>query len=182
LLHRKGVRQEASEDGTAQQEVVETYKYTGKIKFLGVGTSENGDRFLKRRVGKDVALISVAKLLSEPIEELVRLQRVGAILAESADRVGVILAESADRRELLGRVRTEASKEPTFRVATQPGLLGDDFFFPDGSVSGARRTRSTPRSSTPTFTANSIAPAAARAGGSCLSWPKATPGSSPATR
>jgi hypothetical protein len=44
-------------------------------------------------------------------EEYVRLQR-----------VGVILTEAVDRRELMGRVRLEASKEPTFDVATEPGL------------------------------------------------------------
>ena len=108
-----------------EQKAKEKYPYTHKIEFLGVGKSENGDRYLRRRVGTDVALISVPKLLSDATEEFVRLQR-----------VGVILPEQVDRRELMGRVRLEASEEPTFNVATEPGLLGDDFFFPDGPASG----------------------------------------------
>jgi hypothetical protein len=122
----KNVIQTKVDKMTEEQRVAKKeYRFTNKIDFLGVGKSENGDRYLRRRVGQDVALISVAKLITNAPEEYVRLQR-----------VGVILPEPADRHELMGRVRIEASKEPTFDVATEPGLLGDDFFFPDGPASG----------------------------------------------
>ncbi len=50
-------------------------------------------------------------------------------------RAGVILAERAGQQEFIGRVTTEASKDPTFDVATRPGLLNGEFYFPDGSTS-----------------------------------------------
>ncbi len=101
-----------------------TYKYTSKIEFLGRGKSENGDRFIKRRIGEDVALISVAKLFAQPNDEFVRLQRAGVTL---------LLPDA--RREFTKRVQDEAGKQPTFQVATQPGLLGGKFHFPDDGVS-----------------------------------------------
>jgi hypothetical protein len=99
----------------------EAYPHTSKIQFVGVGASENGDRFLRRRIRDQEALVSVAKLISNPNDEFVRLQR-----------AGVVLLKRGPRDEFLDRVQIEADKTPTFRVATQPGFLGDEFFFPDG--------------------------------------------------
>jgi hypothetical protein len=98
-----------------------------KVEFLGVGASANGDRFLKRRVGNDVALISVAKLITKPSEEYVRLQR-----------AGLALLRRGPQNEFIGQAEIEAGKKPTFLVATQPGLYGDRFCFPDDVVSAGR--------------------------------------------
>ncbi len=95
-----------------------------KIEFLGIGASANGDRFLKRRVGNDVALISVAKLITNPKEEYVRLQR-----------AGLALLRPGAQNKFIDQAEIEAGKEPTFLAATQPGLYGDRFCFPDDLVS-----------------------------------------------
>jgi hypothetical protein len=94
------------------------------IEFLGVGASANGDRFLKRRIRKNVALISVAKLISNPTDEYVRLQR-----------AGLALLRRPARDAFIAQAEIEAGKRPTFLVATQPGLHGCRFCFPDDVVS-----------------------------------------------
>src|SRR5271166_78438 len=101
-----------------------TYPYTHRIEFLGVGKDENADRYLRWRVGNFVADVSVASLIRDASDTYVRLQR-----------AGVILAEQAGRKEFNGRMTIEASKDPSFDVATRPGLLNGEFYFPDGSTS-----------------------------------------------
>jgi hypothetical protein len=100
------------------------FPHTHKVEFLGVGKDENADRYLRWRVGDFVAVVSVASLIREPSDTYVRLQR-----------AGVILAERAGQQEFIGRVTAEASKDATFDVATRPGLLKGEFYFPDGSSS-----------------------------------------------
>jgi hypothetical protein len=95
-----------------------------RVEFLGVGASGDGDRFLKRRIGSHVDLISVAKLISNPNAEYVRLQRIGLPL----------LRQSA-RNKFIEQVEIEASKEPTFLVATQPGLYRGRVCLPGDPVS-----------------------------------------------
>ena len=95
-----------------------------QVEFLEVGESTYGDRFLKRRVGSDVDLISVAKLISNPNAEYVRLQR-----------AGLPLLRPAARTKFLEQAELEASKEPTFLVATQPGLYRRRVRLPGDAVS-----------------------------------------------
>jgi hypothetical protein len=62
-------------------------------------------------------------------------------MAESNDefrrlqRAGVVLLQYNARREFMERVEDEAGKEPTYQVATQPGLFGGKFHFPGDAVS-----------------------------------------------
>jgi hypothetical protein len=97
---------------------------TGLIEFLGVGASGDGDRFLKRRVGDYVDLISVAKLISNPTAEYVRLQR-----------AGLPLLQQAARTKFLEQAELEAGKAPTFFVARQPGLSRGRVCLPGDPVS-----------------------------------------------
>ena len=97
---------------------------TRQVEFLEVGESTYGDRFLKRRVGSDVDLISVAKLISNPTAEYVRLQR-----------AGLPLLRRAARDQFSEQAEIEASKEPTFLVATQPGLHRGRVCLPGDAVS-----------------------------------------------
>ena len=99
---------------------------TRGVEFLGVGTSADGDRFLKRRVGSHVDLISVAKLISNPTEEYVRLQR-----------AGLPLLRRAARDKFIEQVEIEAGKEPTFLVARQPGLYRGRVCLPGDAVSAS---------------------------------------------
>ena len=92
--------------------------------FSSVGTSADGDRFLKRRVGSHVDLISVAKLISNPTAEYVRLQR-----------AGLPLLRRAARDKFIEQAEIEAGKEPTFLVATQPGLYRGRVCLPGDAVS-----------------------------------------------
>jgi hypothetical protein len=105
-------------------EVNEKSESTRSVEFLGVGTSADGDRFLKRRVGSHVDLISVAKLISNPTEEYVRLQR-----------AGLPLLRQAARHKFIEQAEIEAGKEPTFRVARQPGLYRGRVCLPGDPVS-----------------------------------------------
>ena len=109
------------------------YKYTVHIKFLGVGTSEDGEfRFLKVGFGPKTALLSVRQLTKSPKDELTRLEG-----------LGVPLIDPAAQREFVNRAQQEASRAPTFDVATRIGLHGEVFLFPDGPVplgSGAFET------------------------------------------
>jgi hypothetical protein len=86
--------------------VNEKSESTRGVEFLGVGTSADGDRFLKRRVGSHVDLISVANLISNPIAEYVRLQR-----------AGLPLLRRPGRDKFIEEAEIEAGKEPTFLVA-----------------------------------------------------------------
>ena len=97
---------------------------TGRVEFLGVGESDAGDRFLKRGVGSHVDLISVAKLISNPTEEYVRLQR-----------AGLPLLRRPGRDRFIEEAEIEAGKTPTFLVARQPGLYRGHFCFPGDPVS-----------------------------------------------
>src|SRR5271166_464139 len=99
---------------------------THQVEFLAVGASGDGDRFLKRRVGSDVDLISVAKLISDPTAEYVRLQR-----------AGLPLLRRAARNQFTEQAEIEASKEPTFLVATQPGLHQGRVCLPGDAVSAS---------------------------------------------
>jgi hypothetical protein len=93
------------------------------VEFLGVGTSADGDRFLKARIGGHVNLISVAKLISNPSAEYVRLQR-----------AGLPLLRRPARDRFIEQAEIEAGKEPTFLVATQPGLYRGKVRFPGDAV------------------------------------------------
>jgi hypothetical protein len=99
------------------------------VEFLGVGRSADGDRFLKRRVGSHVDLISVAKLISNPPEEYVRLQR-----------AGLPLLRRPARDKFIEQAEIEAGKEPTFLVARQPGLYRGRVCLPGDAVSKGHRT------------------------------------------
>ncbi len=98
-----------------------------QVEFLGVGASGDGDCFLKRRVGSHVDLISVAKLISNPIAEYVRLQR-----------AGLPLLRHAARNKFIEQVEIEAGKRPTFLVATQPGLYRGKVCLPGVPVSAGQ--------------------------------------------
>ena len=97
---------------------------TCRVEFLAVGTSADGDRFLKRRVGSHVDLISVAKLISNPTAEYVRLQR-----------AGLPLLRHAARDKFIEQAEIEAGKAPTFLVARQPGLYRGRVCLPGDPVS-----------------------------------------------
>ena len=94
------------------------------VELLGVGASPDGDRFLKRRVGSHVDLIDVAKLISNPTAEYVRLQR-----------AGLPLLRRAARNRFIEQAEIEAGKEPTFLVARQPGLYRGRVCLPGDPVS-----------------------------------------------
>lgn len=95
-----------------------------QVEFLGVGASGDGDRFLKRRIGSHVDLIDVAKLISNPTAEYVRLQR-----------AGLPLLRRAARDRFIEKAEIEAGKEPTFLVARQPGLYRGKVCLPGDPVS-----------------------------------------------
>ncbi len=97
---------------------------TRRVEFLSVGASVDGDRFLKRRVGSHVDLIDVAKLISNPTAEYVRLQR-----------AGLPLLRPAARNRFIEQAEIEAGKEPTFLVARQPGLYRGRVCLPGDPVS-----------------------------------------------
>jgi hypothetical protein len=109
---------------------------TRSVEFLGVGRSAKGDRFLKRRVGSNVDLISVAKLISNPTEEYVRLQR-----------AGLTLLRRPGRDKFIQDAEIEAGKEPTFLVATQPGLYRGRICLPGDAA--IRTLNSIPMNDTP---------------------------------
>jgi hypothetical protein len=82
-------------------------------------------------------------------------------------------------RKFTARIQEEAGKDPTFQVATQPGLLGSKFHFPDDVVSpNSVATNFMPKSATRTLTANFIALEGQRVGMSYANFPKATLASS----
>ena len=97
---------------------------TCQVEFLRVGATSDGDRFLKRRVGSHVDLIDVAKLISNPTAEYVRLQR-----------AGLPLLRQAARNRFIEQAEIEAGKEPTFLVARQPGLYRGRVCLPGDPVS-----------------------------------------------
>jgi hypothetical protein len=90
------------------------------IKFLAVGVSQQGGKFLL--VGKDDqhVVLSVRNLARDPSAELERL--------EALD-VHLLLPQT--RYTFLGLAQKAATMEPTFQVATQIGWFDDVFVLPD---------------------------------------------------
>jgi hypothetical protein len=126
---KRGIREPVNNpqvDNPAADDSAKEEKSGGarQVEFLGVGTSADGDLFLKRRVGSHVDLISVAKLISNPTPEYVRLQR-----------AGLPLLRRAARDQFTAQAEIEAAKAPTFLVATQPGLHRGRVCLPGDAVS-----------------------------------------------
>jgi hypothetical protein len=90
------------------------------IKFLAVGVSQQGGKFLL--VGKDdrYVVLSVRNLARDPSAELERL--------EALD-VHLLLPQT--RYTFLGLAQKAAKMEPTFQVATQIGWFEDVYVLPD---------------------------------------------------
>jgi hypothetical protein len=90
------------------------------IKILGVGESEDGERFLKVAVGEKTALLKVNNLIGSASEELKILSNLGAPL--------IIRTAQADFLEL---AHEAASMEPSFPVVTKPGFLSPELVSPE---------------------------------------------------
>jgi hypothetical protein len=90
------------------------------IKFLAVGISQQGGKFLL--VGKDdqYVVLSVRNLARDPSTELERLEA-----------LDVHLLVQPARQAFLRRAQEAAKMEPTFQVATQIGWFDDLFILPD---------------------------------------------------
>ena len=108
----------------------EKYPYTYNIRILGVGESEDGERFLKVAVGEKTALLNVDNLADPRSGELKILTRLGEPL----------IMEAA-RREFRDRAHDHARAKPTFPVVTKTGFLTPElvppgrrqiFVLPDG--------------------------------------------------
>jgi hypothetical protein len=110
------------------------------IKFLAVGVSEKGGKFLL--VGKDdqYVVLSVRNLARDPNTELERLEA-----------LDVHLLVPQTRQAFLRRAQEAAKMESTFQVATQIGWFDDLFVLPDRvyppqpPIQGMPRGWSTPR-------------------------------------
>jgi hypothetical protein len=97
---------------------------TSMITFLGVGSSESGQRYIKVAVRKKMALLNVDNLSGQHPAELKILTSLGAPL----------IASSA-RTDFLNQAQIEAQREPTFTVVTRTGWCGEIFVLPKGMVS-----------------------------------------------
>ena len=103
------------------------HPFTHEIEFLGVGKARNGDRYLKRRVGTDVALVSVAKLLSDPKEEYVRLQRAGVILLRKDGQnrfINCVEAEASEAKIPIRRRNHRSNFGAIFAIALHSSAQG----------------------------------------------------------
>jgi hypothetical protein len=90
------------------------------IKFLAVGVSQQGDKFLLLAKGDQHLLLSVKNLARDPSAELERLEVLD---------VHLLLPQT--RYTFLGLAQKDATMEPTFQVATRIGWLDDLFVLPD---------------------------------------------------
>jgi hypothetical protein len=105
------------------------HEHTDNITFLGVGVSDDGERFLdvavrensKVAVEEKSVLLKVNNLIGPASEELKLLSSVGAALIIRAAQT-----------EFLARAHDAARAEPTFAVATKTGWHGADFVLPEG--------------------------------------------------
>jgi hypothetical protein len=92
---------------------------TRNIKILGVGESEDGERFLKVAVGEKTALLNVDNLADPRSGELKILTRLGEPL---------IMEEA--RRKFRDRAHDHARREPSFHVVTKTGFLSPELVSP----------------------------------------------------
>jgi hypothetical protein len=95
---------------------------TAHREFIAVGQSENGDLFLKYRIGQSEVLVSAAGLILDKRAEFLRLQRVGLPLVSSGSTAAFINKAQKFLDE----------NQPTVRVITRIGLHGETFVLPDG--------------------------------------------------
>ena len=96
------------------------YKHTRDIKIVGVGASEDGERFLKVAVGAKTALLKVNNLTGSASEELKILSHLGAPL--------IIRAAQTD---FLEQAHRAAHLEPSFPVVTKTGFLSPELVSPE---------------------------------------------------
>ena len=98
----------------------EKHPRTYQIKILGVGKSEDGERFLKVAVGEKTALLNVDNLADPRSGEL-------KILTP----LGEPLIKEAARREFRDRAHDHARAKRTFPVVTKTGFLSPELVSPE---------------------------------------------------
>ena len=109
---------------TGQRQTRSHNKAPPASSFSGSAPRSRGPFPKRRVVGGDVDLIDVAKLISNPAAEYVRLQR-----------AGLPLLRQAARNQFIEQAEIEAGKDPTFLVARQPGLYRGKVCLPGDPVS-----------------------------------------------
>lgn len=95
--------------------------HTKNIKFLGVGVSEDEERFLKVAVREKTALLNVDNVADSRSGEL-----------KILTRLGEPLIKPQAKSEFVGRAHDAAREEPTFKVVTKTGWRDGGFVLPPG--------------------------------------------------
>ena len=143
------------------------YQHTRNIKIVGVGESEDGERFLKVAVGEKTALLNVDNLADPRSGEL-----------KILTHLGEPLIKEAARRKFRDRAHDHARAKPNFPVVTKTGFLSPElllrgrrqiFVLPDGlAPRGSRMSSVTSIRAIANIIAAFIRPARFADG---LSWP-----------
>jgi hypothetical protein len=94
-------------------------RYTYNIEILGVGESEDGERFLKVAVREKSELLNVDKIADPRSGEL-----------KILTRLGEPLIKEAARKEFRDRAHDHARAKPTFPVVTKTGYLSPELVLP----------------------------------------------------
>jgi len=97
------------------------HQHTNNIEFVGVGESEDAERFVKVAVGEKTALLNVDSIADPRSGELKILTRLGEPLIKPAART-----------EFLARAHDAAREQPTFLVAIRTGWFDGKYVLPKG--------------------------------------------------
>jgi putative DNA primase/helicase len=95
--------------------------------FVGVGESDEGERFLKIAVGNRTALLSVDNIAAPNSAEL-----------KILTRIGQPLIKPISKSEFLARAHDAARQEPSFKVVTKTGWCGGVFVLPHGQSTAGK--------------------------------------------
>ncbi len=96
-------------------------RHTANIELIGVGVSEDDERYLKVKVEQKTAMLNVDNISDTRSGELKILTRLGEPLIKPQARA-----------EFLNRVHDAAREEPTFKVAAKTGWRDGVFVLPLG--------------------------------------------------